>query len=637
MTNYAGMHWPNGPEDYERIMALPSPLLLMLSTEARYHYDKVRKAGKTVIWRGLPRIGKRPAELKYSASKAAKEALNLWDEQPHYGTEYFVPFNELDLNFERGDDDNDFEGTKERFHLLSSFLWAAHVALRRLLPEGTQLLFSPWTPDHGDIENVESWRGAANQCDGIVVHGYEDAGRIVERIEWYLKEFPDKFIVLGEWNAPDPASVLEALRELSAREPRFMGATYFAWHWHNAPAHWPRHYNVDENPDLYQLFKEVNTMALTRAEVIDLICRKADEHGIDRAEFLGGAIAESALRVDAARWGIWPDVSFGLFQQTVAFADEGNQQNTPENVAYIQNLYNNPEHSADVAARKYKYWRHNPDVPAVQAWCAYNWPGSYHFHEQNPNYGNYRDGLAEAARILGYTPPVVSPSNARTYGQDVPYDLVHQRNDWSCAVRSTYAALWAMAQEGHGEAVTYGDEGPRDVYEWMVPRYDSPAVGLHNADGSGLVEVLRNHGYDAGRESPTSLAAVQARAGKQPVLIGGRAWNHWVYVRGVEDDGTLILENPAEGFGGIKDQLRDSFDRLGPFTMVWINVPEPAQPQEFQFLFGMMEKAAELGSHIVGTPIENEHYLNDRISIQHTTTGVMIYSVKTGQVHFIEA
>lgn len=305
---------------------------------------------------------------------------------------------------------------------------------------------------------------------------------------------------------------------------------------------------------------------MTREEIIALICQKADEHGLDRVEFLGGAIAESGLDPNAERWGVWPDVSFGLYQQTVAFADEGDHSQSDANVQYIRGLYEDPVHACDVAAIKYHYWRYNPDVPALTAWCAYNWPGSYHNPESNPNIANYRAGLAEAARILG----AGQPSTDLVYGPDVPDSVVLQQNSWSCAVRSTYAALWAMAQMGHGEPVTYGDEGPRDVYDWMVPGIDDPSIGLHYADGHELVAMLQAHGYRADRSYPATLTQAQARAGQQPLLLGGYAWQHWVYCRGVEADGTLILENPSPGFAGISGELRDSWDRLGPMTLVWI-------------------------------------------------------------------
>lgn len=312
---------------------------------------------------------------------------------------------------------------------------------------------------------------------------------------------------------------------------------------------------------------------MTRDEIIALIVDKANANGEAPWEILGGCIAESALDPNAARLGTWPDVSFGLLQQTVKYADEGDQSDSPENIDLIRRLYSDPAHALDVGIGKFKYWRHNPDMPALTAWVAYNSPGFYHTPEQSPNVDNYRAGLAEARRILGIPDEATAD---RLYVPDVPDEVILQKNNWSCAVRATYAALWALAAKGKIEAVTYGDEGPRDVYAWMVPEFDDPSVGLKLADGSGLVEMLARHGITAHAEYPTTLTAVQARAGYQPVLLGGRAWNHWVLVNGLEPDGTLILENPSPGFGGISGELRDSFDRLGPMTMVWIEEPATA-------------------------------------------------------------
>jgi hypothetical protein len=266
------------------------------------------------------------------------------------------------------------------------------------------------------------------------------------------------------------------------------------------------------------------------------------------------------------------DISFGVFQQTARWADEGDHTNSFENIRLIHRLYSDPAYSANVAAVKYHYWRYNPDVPALTAWVAYNGPSYYHTPEQSPNVENYRRALVEAQTILGAPPAAWD----LVYSADVPDSITLQRNTWSCAVRSTYAALWAMARQGHGEPVTYGDEGPRDVYDWLVPTYDDPSAGLHDHTGSGLVAMLNTKGYRAANLYPASLASVQARAGRQPVLLGGDRWNHWVFCRGVEADGTLILENPSPGFAGIASELRDSFDRLGPMAMVWIDVPVEA-------------------------------------------------------------
>lgn len=162
------------------------------------------------------------------------------------------------------------------------------------------------------------------------------------------------------------------------------------------------------------------------------------------------------------------------------------------------------------------------------------------------------------------------------YTDDVPDAVTLQRNSWSCAVRAVYVMLYELASKGLIPAVTYGDSGPRDVYDWLVPTYDDAGVGLHDHTGAGIVAALAAKGIAAANQYPVSLSDVQARAGRMPVGIGGDAWGHWAAVRGREADGTLILENPAPGYKGINDILRDSFDALGPFGMVWIPEPAPA-------------------------------------------------------------
>jgi predicted chitinase len=185
--------------------------------------------------------------------------------------------------------------------------------------------------------------------------------------------------------------------------------------------------------------------------------------------------------------------------------------------------------------------------------------------------------IAYATALGGAMQPPVDESNA--YGPNVPDSVVLQQNNWSCAVRSTYAALWSMAQVGQGEAVTYGDDGPRDVYNWMVPAYDAPNIGLLDHTGAGIARMLRDHGYAAEHIYPATLAQAKDRAGRQPLLIGGDAWNHWAMVRGKTTDGGLIVENPSPGHMGITDYLRDSWDRIGPMALVWISPASvPVQP-----------------------------------------------------------
>jgi hypothetical protein len=199
----------------------------------------------------------------------------------------------------------------------------------------------------------------------------------------------------------------------------------------------------------------------------------------------------------------------------------------------------------------------------------------------------YAETVTYVAVILGISAGEASarltgkPTTDRVYGPDVPDVVTLQRNSWSCAVRSLYVALYELAEKELIPPVTYGDSGPRDVYDWMVPVYDDSSVGLHDHTGAGIVAVLKAHGIAASNAYPVALADVQARAGLQPCLLGGDAWQHWVAVRGLEADGTLILENPSPGWMGVKNELRDSFGRLGPMAMVWLDVaPAPPAPAD---------------------------------------------------------
>lgn len=346
----------------------------------------------------------------------------------------------------------------------------------------------------------------------------------------------------------------------------------------------------------------------TEEQLIALTVTTAVEHHLVPWEFLGLVIAEG-MDVYASRpvaqedWrAYWEppyptfDVSFGMGQANVRYTAEyaawcrahgidpdssaADAYPGDDVIASIRDAYYNPTHALDVSAVGYKYWRYNPEVPYLTAACAYNLPSTYHHPEINPNYANYRDSGLRARHILGLDGPsatVPTPFPDRLYGVDVPDITIHQRNNWTCSVRSVYAGLWQMAQLQLIAPVTYGDGGPRDVYDWMVPQYASEAGGgLHLHTGAGMAEMLREHGLSAHNQYPASLGDVQARAGLQPVMMGGRAWNHWTYVRGLQADGTLVLENPSPGWAGISDLLRDSFARLGDangmMSMVYIDV-----------------------------------------------------------------
>jgi len=137
---------------------------------------------------------------------------------------------------------------------------------------------------------------------------------------------------------------------------------------------------------------------------------------------------------------------------------------------------------------------------------------------------------------------------------------------WDCSACST---AWAMRTVGF--TVT-----EQDVIAGLGPGRISPTYGLLDASGAGLVSYLAEQGITASNNPDASFADVMAAAGYQPMVIGGRAWCHWVAVRmgsaavGRPDLATLALMNPAPGYAGIDQVLNESdFNVLGPFSAVW--------------------------------------------------------------------
>jgi hypothetical protein len=146
----------------------------------------------------------------------------------------------------------------------------------------------------------------------------------------------------------------------------------------------------------------------------------------------------------------------------------------------------------------------------------------------------------------------------------LPVDL--QDYPWDCSACST---AWAMRTIGF--AVT-----EQDVIAGLGPGRISPTYGLLDASGAGLVSYLGEMGIDAENNSNATFQQVMDAAGYQPMVIGGRAWCHWVAVRmgsdaiGRPELKTLALMNPAPGYASIWQTLDvEEFDVLGPFSAVW--------------------------------------------------------------------
>lgn len=146
----------------------------------------------------------------------------------------------------------------------------------------------------------------------------------------------------------------------------------------------------------------------------------------------------------------------------------------------------------------------------------------------------------------------------------LPTDL--QDYPWDCSACST---AWAMRTVGYPHS-------EQDVIAGLGPGRISPSLGLLDASGAGLVSYLAEVGITAENDAEASWYDVMAAAGHQPMVIGGRAWCHWVAVRmgsvlvpGVASQ-SLALMNPAPGYMDVAQLLEPyQFDELGPFSAVW--------------------------------------------------------------------
>jgi len=254
---YAGMHWPTGGEhpDRETIRDLPglreSPLV-MLADSARFHYDFARETCPFVVWRALPRPGMLPGQLGWDADAVADECMNLFDEQPHGGQEWFTPLNELQFPFESGD--AEFAG----FATTADRLGSLRQALRSRLDQfnsDIRIVFPAWCPDqpgHLDapFDAFMEWAPEAMQWDAIGAHVYSHntgnpahfgAANVIRTHDFLrgllIEKFGDdgrtKPIIYTEMNAnhtgADERAMLQAAGRVCARDESCLGYAWYIW------------------------------------------------------------------------------------------------------------------------------------------------------------------------------------------------------------------------------------------------------------------------------------------------------------------------------------------------------------------------------------------------------------------------
>jgi hypothetical protein len=278
---HAGMHWPTMEERPNRqaITSLPgvqNGVLVILADSARFHYDDIRREAPNCldVWRALPRPDRLPAHLGWDPEAVADECVNLWDEQPHGGVEWFTPLNELQFDFESGEVFPGFGVTAERLRLLRRAL------RRRFDGLDVRLVFPAWGPDQpsgvdSPFAAADEWLSEAMDWDAIGMHVYSHddgnaehrgARNVVRTHEVMRGLLTDRFgeagrtkpIIYTEMNANRDAAVsdrdmLNAAARVCASDPSCLGYAYYIW---ETRREHETVFNVFGNPERMALFQD---------------------------------------------------------------------------------------------------------------------------------------------------------------------------------------------------------------------------------------------------------------------------------------------------------------------------------------------------------------------------------------------
>jgi len=107
------------------------------------------------------------------------------------------------------------------------------------------------------------------------------------------------------------------------------------------------------------------------------------------------------------------------------------------------------------------------------------------------------------------------------------------------------------------------------IYAIGYPQNINPQYGLMDGSGAQLQRVLGEYGMDS-EHGWLDYDTVYALAQDTTGMMSGGAWYHWVALRGVQGQ-NLWIANSAPGYKGVWDVLsRSDFNRLGPFSVVYL-------------------------------------------------------------------
>lgn len=333
------------------------------------------------------------------------------------------------------------------------------------------------------------------------------------------------------------------------------------------------------------------------------------------------------------------DISFGVGQQTVRWATEGDHTQSAENVLYIRDLYFDPVHAVFVAGTKIRGYKitHGDDLEAL---CRYNKP--LIAGKNNPARANYERALVQADAMLSEGEP--------------GFMQVLQKRTGNIAGTFTQQPLgFILHGSRSGKVGNPKNTEALGCANWCINNPDG--LGWHASIGEDLYYVHMNAnqwGWNA-RGASDNYVAVEFAQGvvQEPITDGQvRAFVHFVqhqilptypnipitFVTHADIDGTAV-------YGGQRDGKTDVFPKNDPRTAeliarinsdLHVSQPEPQNPTDYAFHFGFDAKAKELGKEIAGEPLENETYISENYSLQMTSTGLMIYSKTANRVHFLK-
>jgi len=160
--------------------------------------------------------------------------------------------NELDLNYERGDNEDDFQDLPGRYATIAAFATRLVSILRQALPN-TKMHWPAFTPnkDHQCMDYVYLWKDAALRHDVINFHAYDNLENIHTEHTLYAQEFSTLPLALTEFHAN--GDLEEEKQIFTYLLEQGLESYFFIYEWFNPSPWWSEAFDIAHNPERYDL------------------------------------------------------------------------------------------------------------------------------------------------------------------------------------------------------------------------------------------------------------------------------------------------------------------------------------------------------------------------------------------------